>query len=136
MSWQELDELRSQGWTVGSHTVDHARLSECDQSALDYQLGRSKADLENAFGPDPVAIAYPFGGPVDINEQAYRTLQELGYVACFSNFGGENFPGGNSQSVKRIDIGANHSPMMWKLYAHGYDLSTVRARFSRLRNSR
>ena len=136
MSWQELAALRLDGWTVGSHTVDHARLADCDQAALEYQLACSKASLESEFGSSPMALAYPFGGPSDISEQALLTIRRLGYDACLSNFGGENFPGADRHSLKRIDIGANHTRLMWKLYAHGFDLAKVRARYSELRSSR
>jgi peptidoglycan/xylan/chitin deacetylase (PgdA/CDA1 family)/folate-dependent phosphoribosylglycinamide formyltransferase PurN len=130
MTWDELRELHREGWTVGSHTVSHARLSHCDQETLDHELGDSKTALEDAFGPLSLALAYPFGSRTDINERALATAKRLGYAACLGDFGGENFAGADPFALNRIDIGGGHSKLMWKLYANGYDLAKVRVRYS------
>ncbi len=135
MGWDALIELHAGGWSVGSHTVDHVRLSACDQATLENQLGGSKNALESVFGSIPLAIAYPFGGVADINEQALSVIKRLGYVACLGDFGGENFVGADPFALNRIDIGANHSTLMWKLYANGYDLASIWPRIRRVKRS-
>lgn len=131
MTWEELSELHQQGWSTGSHTVNHARLSECDPDSLRAELTDSQLALKAALDLDAVAIAYPFGGRGDINDAARSMVREVGYAACLSDFGGENFPGDDLFELKRIDIGANHARLMWKLYANGYDLASIRGGRSR-----
>lgn len=130
MTWDELAELSAAGWTIGSHTVNHARLSDCDTSQLESELAQSKNAIEKAFGPSPMTLAYPFGSQTDINQKAISVAKRLGYAACLGDFGGENFAGDDLFTLKRIDIGANHATLMWKLYAHGYDLAGVRRLFA------
>lgn len=127
MTWQQLGELRNEGWSVGSHTVNHARLSHCDAISLNHELADSKAALEEALGLRSIAIAYPFGSHTDITPAALEMIRQAGYAASMRNYGGENFPAAAEPpfELNRIDIGANHATLMWKLYAHGYDLRSL-----------
>jgi peptidoglycan/xylan/chitin deacetylase (PgdA/CDA1 family) len=130
MTWAELRELHAEGWTIGSHTVNHVRLSECEPAVLASELGESKSALDAAFGRVPTALAYPFGSRADITDEAISVSKQFGYAAILGDFGGENFPGMDLFALNRVDIGANHATLMWKLYAHGYDLGAVRHLFA------
>lgn len=128
MSWEELQALTDEGWSLGGHTVNHVRLSACSPDEVRRELADSKAELARRFGVRDVTLAYPFGATTDISEEARDTARQLGYVACFGNYGGENFPGDDLFRLRRSDMGANHDRMMWKLYANGFDLARVRER--------
>lgn len=129
MSWEELDALHEEGWCIGGHTVNHARLSACTPAELHHELAESRAAIEKRYGSGDVALAYPFGSTTDITDEGRNLARELGYVACFGNFGGENTPTSDFFRLRRADMGANHDRLMWKLYANGYDLANVRRRF-------
>ena len=47
--------------TIGSHTVTHPALPNCDDSQIDYELGTSKRKLEDWTGKQVRTFAYPFG---------------------------------------------------------------------------
>jgi peptidoglycan/xylan/chitin deacetylase (PgdA/CDA1 family) len=61
MSWEEVRELSSRGWEIGSHTCSHRHLPELDAESLADELGRSRAACEEQLQLPCAALAYPFG---------------------------------------------------------------------------
>lgn len=125
MDWGELRALRDDGWSIGGHTATHARLAECDDPSLERELAGPLADLERRLGIRAPAMAYPFGGPRDVDVRGLRRVESLGYAACLSNHGGENRPWAAPSPFRlaRIDIGADLPPLVWKGRVHGIDSS-------------
>lgn len=122
MDWPELQELRSAGWHIGGHTVHHARLSAITGSELAREIEQPLAALRTLTSGAPVAMAYPFGGTTDITPEGVAIARAGGFRALFSNYGGENRPGADLFSLRRIDLGGDHDPLMWKAMARGLDL--------------
>ncbi|MEM7262014.1 MAG: polysaccharide deacetylase family protein [Planctomycetota bacterium] len=60
--WRELSNL---GFQIGSHTLDHPRLTECSDAELGRQLVESKAQIEDAIGCPVTSLAYPWGAHDD-----------------------------------------------------------------------
>lgn len=56
----EVRELLLQGFTVGSHSVDHPEFGTIDEGAQQWQVTESFAYLGQAFGIDYRAFAFPF----------------------------------------------------------------------------
>lgn len=77
MSWDELGELASEGWEIGSHTRTHPRLPRLDGDALREELAGSRAELEEGLGGRCRSIAYPYG---DCSATVVRAAREAGYV--------------------------------------------------------
>lgn len=128
MDWDELRALWSGGWRVGGHTVSHARLSALTGEVLRHEVVDPLMSLHDHLGVDRAAMAYPYGGPDDITPEGASAAREAGYVALFSDFGGENFPGDDLFSLRRIDLGGDHETLMWKVAARGFDLRRWRVR--------
>ena len=59
MNWTELETLYKEGHNVGSHTMNHANLSESSKKSLEYQIGQSKECLQE-HGINATSFAYPF----------------------------------------------------------------------------
>ena len=76
-------------------------------------------------------MAYPFGGSDDITTDGVLAAKDAGYSTLVSNFGGENFPGDDPFSVRRVDVGGDHESVMWKAAALGLDLSRWKRRMGR-----
>ncbi len=131
MDWSELGSLRQSGWQIGAHTASHARLSMAAGGALHDELSAPLAVLREWSGSPNVAMAYPFGGRDDITTDGVLAAKEAGYSALVSNFGGENFPGDDPFSVRRVDIGGDHEPVMWRAAALGLDLGRWKRRMRR-----
>jgi folate-dependent phosphoribosylglycinamide formyltransferase PurN/peptidoglycan/xylan/chitin deacetylase (PgdA/CDA1 family) len=132
MGWEELQALCDQGWTVGAHTISHARLARCRGETLRREVVEPVAAIRGKLGQRAIALAYPFGGRDDIQEEGRCLVRDTGYVACLSNFGGENHPPADLMDVRRIDIGGDHAELGWKTWVHGCDLKRWRLRWARM----
>jgi len=62
--------------TIGSHTVSHPVLPNCDESVVDYELGESKRKLEDWTGKPIRIFSYPSGA---FNEKEKQFLKKHGY---------------------------------------------------------
>jgi peptidoglycan/xylan/chitin deacetylase (PgdA/CDA1 family)/folate-dependent phosphoribosylglycinamide formyltransferase PurN len=131
MSWDQLHALREEGWTVGAHTISHARLAFCTGETLQREVAEPAAVIRTRLGQPDVVLAYPFGGPADISEEGRSVARASGYAACLSNFGGENHPPTDLMEVRRIDIGGDHADLAWKVWVHGWDFGRWLVRWAR-----
>ena len=59
MNWTQLETLYKEGHDIGSHTMNHANLSDSSKKSLEFQIGRSKACLQE-HGINATSFAYPF----------------------------------------------------------------------------
>ena len=81
MTQDQIKELISKGFSIGSHTVSHNDLSKMSDEEIEHQLKDSQKELEDMFGVPIDAIAYPCGyenpSVVKIAEKYYR----MGFLA-------------------------------------------------------
>ena len=129
LGWPELVRLARAGWTLGAHTVTHPRLSQCDGHALEREIAEPMETLRRHVAVRDVPFAYPFGGVQDITPLGRHLVGRLGYSACLSDFGGENHPSGDPLTMRRIELGGDHSPLAWRVRMHGLDLATLKPRW-------
>ncbi|TLX85616.1 MAG: polysaccharide deacetylase family protein [Thaumarchaeota archaeon] len=59
MNWTELETLYKEGHDIGSHTMNHANLSDLSEKSVRYQVGQSKGCLQE-HGINATSFAYPF----------------------------------------------------------------------------
>ena len=78
MSWNELGELREDGWEIGSHTRTHPRLPTLSPEAMREELEGSRSDLTERIGGDCQSIAYPYG---DCDQDVVDASRRAGYTA-------------------------------------------------------
>jgi hypothetical protein len=95
MRWDDLRQMVSSGFEVGSHTRTHARLSTIsnDPGRLEYELAGSRHDIERALGRPCRYIAWPFGTRSDVDDASLRKVADVGFEACFGAFRGSVLPG-------------------------------------------
>lgn len=80
LSWNDVRELLGAGHGVGSHTITHPRLADCDDDTARREITESKAELESELGIEIRDFAAPYGNPaVDVRERDIRTARESGY---------------------------------------------------------
>jgi peptidoglycan/xylan/chitin deacetylase (PgdA/CDA1 family) len=80
MNTAEVQEMISNGWEIGSHSMTHFDLTS-DYSQLRYQLFDSKHKLEDLFGVPVNTLAYPFGL---FNNNVVDKVSAYGYSAAFA----------------------------------------------------
>jgi len=99
MTWKQLEECQQGNVAFASHTVTHARLTECSDAVLMDELQISLQMLEDNLDQVIPALAYP-GGLHD--ERVRQAAQRVGYCCAFgaaSRWG--NGPESNLYQLRR-----------------------------------
>jgi len=84
LSWEEVRELDSRGFSIGSHAVNHPILTTLSSSDLAFELGESKSRIEHEVGKPCPYLAYPNGGPDDFSPEVIREAEKAGYKVAFT----------------------------------------------------
>lgn len=97
VTWDQLRELKSQGFEIGSHTLSHPDLTrqlpgETDEEYDDRikkELAVSKSIIDSKMGQDTLFIAWPFG---KYNTKVLELSEQSGYTLGFTvDRGGNSF---------------------------------------------
>jgi len=101
----ELDKLAGHGLiTIGSHTVNHSRLSRVPVELAKHEIAESKRTLEKYLGETPY-FAYPFGGfDADFDDSHVRFVEHCGYSAAFTIDSGGANENSNAYRIPRTNI--------------------------------
>ena len=95
VTWDELREMKANGFEIGSHTVTHCDLTkrmdgEGEQAYLrrvEKELAASKKMIDQKLQQDTVSLAFPYGA---YNEQVLALSEAAGYKLCLSVIRGGN----------------------------------------------
>lgn len=90
----ELKVLVKAGWSVGSHTLSHPRLTGVEAQQLGAELSGSKRVLEAALGAEVPWFAYPYGA---YDARVRDAVSAAGYEMAFATEDGD----GHRLSVPR-----------------------------------
>lgn len=83
MNWEELKCWQRAGLEIGSHTLEHPFLSQCDPARLQKELQESKAVLEEKLQAPVNVLCYPYG---DFTSTVSNAAKQAGYSAAFAIF--------------------------------------------------
>ncbi|MDP1680581.1 MAG: polysaccharide deacetylase family protein [Burkholderiales bacterium] len=97
----QLRAMQSAGMEIGSHTVDHLRLPDLDNTQLNAQLLTSKALLEDVLGTEVVSFAYPYGA---WDERCEQAVMAAGYRYACTTRSGWALRDGNPLRLRRLAI--------------------------------
>ncbi len=64
LTWEDITSLYKEGHDIGSHTMNHADLSQTSKKETSYEIGESKKCLLD-HGINATSFAYPFNGGTD-----------------------------------------------------------------------
>jgi peptidoglycan/xylan/chitin deacetylase (PgdA/CDA1 family) len=67
------------GFSIGSHTVSHPHLVNCDAGQLDLELRRSLETLRQRLPSVAPVLAYPGGF---YGQREMRAARQAGYMGC------------------------------------------------------
>ena len=97
----ELRTMQASGMEIGSHTVNHVRLTEVDDVRLAHELTDSKAELEDLLG-DPVgSFAYPYGA---VDSRCADAVKHAGYATACTTRTGWALRDGNPFQLRRLTV--------------------------------
>ena len=101
LSWEEIEEMKEEGFSFGSHTHTHPNLLELSRDKVLSEIRDSKRILEERLGGPTKFIAYPYG---KVNSQIRDMVKEAGYLGAFSTLPGKNAKNEDPFLLRRILI--------------------------------
>jgi len=109
LSWDQLRELRDQGFSIGSHTIAHSDLSKKNENEseeaymqrLKRETEGSKKILDAELKQDTFFFAYPFGR---LNNTAMLVTNQAGYKLAVTVQRGGNPFFSNPYALQRDQI--------------------------------
>jgi peptidoglycan/xylan/chitin deacetylase (PgdA/CDA1 family) len=101
LSAADLRELSRCGFHVGAHSRTHARLTELPSKAMEDEVVRSRADLEQVIGQPVVTFAYPHGLH-DLETEA--AVVRAGFEGVCTSESGANDPAVPATALRRIQV--------------------------------
>lgn len=95
LTWEQLREMKAEGFDVGSHTVTHCDLAKplegekdsAYRARVERELSQSKQILDEKLGQDTIAIAFPYGSATP---GVLQLCQAVGYRLGMSVSSGGN----------------------------------------------
>lgn len=81
MTAGQLREMLANGMKIGSHTVNHERLTDMNAQEIDFELKASKEALEKILGEPVCALAYPTGKVNETVLNRAKTYYDMAFVA-------------------------------------------------------
>jgi peptidoglycan/xylan/chitin deacetylase (PgdA/CDA1 family) len=87
MTFSDLAKLASEGHEIGSHSMSHCLMPECDDDKLRYELTESKRILESQIGHAVESFCYPNGNS---DTRTAHAVSEAGYRRAITTSPGRN----------------------------------------------
>lgn len=107
LNWSEAAEMRANGMAIGCHTHTHPILSQLTVEEQYDELRTVKETIQARLSIPANVLAYPVGKKTTFTPQTEEVLQQLGYTAAFSYYGGINLPGNTRPfDVRRNSVDA------------------------------
>jgi peptidoglycan/xylan/chitin deacetylase (PgdA/CDA1 family) len=98
ISWEEAKWATNQGFTLGSHTVDHVLLDQLDEISTQQQLIVSKKIIEQQTGGQCLHFCYPNG---NWNKKVVSLVKEAGFITAVTTEQGANKTGSSLLTLHR-----------------------------------
>jgi peptidoglycan/xylan/chitin deacetylase (PgdA/CDA1 family) len=105
MSLHEIAELANSGHEIGSHSMTHCMMTECDDYSLSYEVGESKKRLQHILGKPVESFCYPNG---NCDLRTAQAVAGAGYRRGISTAWGNNQEVDDRYRMRRFDIVAKH----------------------------
>lgn len=103
MTFEELVELAAEGHEIGSHSMTHRLMPDCDDRALIYELSESRRVLEARLGQPIESFCYPNGNS---DARTANAVARVGYRRAVTTSWGHNGQGADRFQLRRYDMDA------------------------------
>ncbi len=101
MNWEQIQEMKNNGFLFGSHTLSHVPLTKVSDERLRRELVESRQLIKNHLGQYPKYFAYPTGA---YNRKVQKATREAGYVAAFTIRYGQAGINSDPYGLERIPV--------------------------------
>jgi peptidoglycan/xylan/chitin deacetylase (PgdA/CDA1 family) len=103
MTFEELAELAGDGHEIGSHSMTHCMMPECDDRALNYELAESRRMLQERLKQPIESFCYPNG---DSDARTAYAVAKAGYLRAVTTRWGHNLRETDRFQLHRYDMDA------------------------------
>lgn len=104
MNFGEVAELAADGHEIGSHSMTHRLMTECDGAALAYEASQSRLRLESRLGRRVESFCYPNG---NVDARAAMAVAKAGYRRAVTTAPGRNGRDTDPFQLLRYDMDAS-----------------------------
>jgi peptidoglycan/xylan/chitin deacetylase (PgdA/CDA1 family) len=101
MTWDEIRQMHQQGHEIGSHSMTHALMPQCNDQELRYETTESKRRLETELNTEITSFCYPNG---DCDARSVEAVRQAGYQNAVTTQWGKNQPNQPYFQLKRCDV--------------------------------
>lgn len=120
MNNEDLINLKSNNHVIGSHTVNHKKLTKIkDVKELEFEICDSKKKLENLLSCSVDYFAYTYGDIGSINKNVLSIIKK-NYKNIFSGIRGDNFLNGSHRILFRDELSPHYSIDLVNSFLSGY----------------
>lgn len=103
MTFDELAELAADGHEIGSHSMTHCMMPECDDRALTYEISESRRVLQARLAQPIESFCYPNGNS---DARTANAVAKAGYRQAVTTTWGHNGQGADQFQLRRFDMDA------------------------------
>lgn len=103
MTFDEIAELAADGHEIGSHSMTHCLMPECDDRALAYEVGDSRHVLQDRLGLPIESFCYPNGNS---DARTAHAVAQTGYRRAVTTTWGYNGQDADQFQLHRCDMTA------------------------------
>ncbi len=113
LKWDDVREMISLGYEIGSHTKTHARFSDIsnNQELMEDEIVGSKKEIEENLDYECKYISWPYGTLDDADDKSLEMAKQAGYTACFGAYRGTIKPG----DTDIFSIPRHHFEVQWPI---------------------
>jgi peptidoglycan/xylan/chitin deacetylase (PgdA/CDA1 family) len=83
LTWNEVNQLQKMGHEIGSHTLNHKKVTDMSSDEMLTDFSKSKLILSEKCG-EIKHFAYPYGRFFHFNKEAQKVVFTAGYQTCSS----------------------------------------------------
>lgn len=80
LNWGQILDMAQNGFSFGSHGVNHKFLTRAKKSEILYELTTSKSEIEDKLGCKTRFFSYPYG---NYNQKIKDLVRDIGYDGAF-----------------------------------------------------
>lgn len=106
MDWDQIRALSEDGHEIGSHSMSHPLLPQCNDEQLRDEVVRSKSRLEEELGASVQTFCYPNG---DSDERVQAAVRNADYECAVTTTWGRNGLTRDPFGLRRFDMHPAHA---------------------------
>jgi glycosyltransferase involved in cell wall biosynthesis/peptidoglycan/xylan/chitin deacetylase (PgdA/CDA1 family) len=104
LEWSEIRYLAENGIEFGAHSHTHPILSRLETKELGWEIGYSKGRIEKELQRPVRHFGYPNGRWNDVNEAAFKVLEDYDFLTATTTERGVNFRGAHPFWLRRVGV--------------------------------